>query len=69
MSIDSLHAGKCVCFCRLFFFFVLFFLFLKYFFFYFFRIPSDDPDQAQHSVGRDLGPDCLQMLSADDPSG
>ena len=34
-----------------------------------FRIQPDDPDQAQHSVGPDLGPDCLQMLSADDPSG
>ena len=25
-----------------------------------------DPDQAQLSVGPDLGPDCLQRLSADD---
>ena len=25
-----------------------------------------DPDQAQHFVGPDLGPNCLQWLSADD---
>ena len=25
-----------------------------------------DPDQAQHSVGPDLGPICLQILSAED---
>ena len=25
-----------------------------------------DPDQDQHSVGPDLGPNCLQWLSADD---
>ena len=25
-------------------------------------------DQARHSVGPDLGPNCLQMLSADDTS-
>ena len=25
-----------------------------------------DPDQDQHSVGPDLGPNCLQRLSADD---
>ena len=29
---------------------------------------SLDPDQAQHFVGPDLGPNCLQRLSADDPS-
>ena len=27
-----------------------------------------DPDQDRHSVGPDLGPNCLQMLSADDKS-
>ena len=27
---------------------------------------SLDPDQAGHSVGPDLGPDCLQKLSADE---
>ena len=27
---------------------------------------SFDPDQAIGSVGPDLGPNCLQMLSADD---
>ena len=29
---------------------------------------SLDPDQARHFVGPDLGPDCLQRLSADDKS-
>ena len=27
---------------------------------------SLDPDQARHFVGPDLGPSCLQRLSADD---
>ena len=27
---------------------------------------SLDPDQARHSVGPDLGPNCLQTLSAAD---
>ena len=27
---------------------------------------SLDPDQAQRNVGPDLGPNCLQRLSADD---
>ena len=27
-----------------------------------------DPDQARHFVGPDLGPDCLQRLSADNKS-
>ena len=27
-----------------------------------------NPDQDQHSVGSDLGPNCLQRLSADDKS-
>ena len=29
---------------------------------------SLDPDQARHIVGPDLGPDCLQRLSADGTS-
>ena len=29
---------------------------------------SLDPDQARHFVGPDLGPNCLQRLSADDNS-
>ena len=29
---------------------------------------SLDPDQARHFVGPDLGPNCLQRLSADDKS-
>ena len=31
-------------------------------------IHSLDPDQDQPSVGPDLGPNCLQRLSADDKS-
>ena len=27
-----------------------------------------DPDQDRHSVGPDLGPNCLQRLSVDDKS-
>ena len=27
-----------------------------------------DPDQDRHSVGPDLGPNCLQRISADDKS-
>ena len=27
---------------------------------------SLEPDQARHFVGPDMGPDCLQRLSADD---
>ena len=27
-----------------------------------------DPDQGRHSVGPDLGPNCLQRISADDKS-
>ena len=27
---------------------------------------SLDPDQDQHSVGPDLAPNCLQIISADD---
>ena len=41
---------------------------------FFKKIPSDtiresnrlDPDQAQHSVGPDLGPICLRRASEDD---
>ena len=29
---------------------------------------SLDPDQSRHFVGPDLGPNCLQRLSADDTS-
>ena len=29
---------------------------------------SLDPDQDRHIVGPDLGPNCLQKLSADDKS-
>ena len=31
-----------------------------------FRTNSLDPDRARHNVGPDLGPNCLQSLSADD---
>ena len=31
------------------------------------RVPNGlNPDQGRHYVGPDLGPNCLQMLSADD---
>ena len=31
------------------------------------RVPNNlDPDQDRHSVGPDLGPNCLQRLSTDD---
>ena len=30
---------------------------------------SFDPDQARHYVGPDLGPNCLQKLSADKLGG
>ena len=30
---------------------------------------SLDPDQDQHFVGPDCGPNCLQRLSADDRQG
>ena len=43
--------------------------FLKnYFMIYHFCVNSLDPDQDQHFVGPDLGPNCLQSLSADDTS-
>ena len=33
------------------------------------RVSSSlDPDQARHTVGPDLGPNCLPMLSADNTS-
>ena len=47
---------------------------VDFFFFFcinFFKKKSSDsldPDQARHVVGLDLGPDCLQRLSADDKS-
>ena len=52
----------------------MFFLLSAYFFkIIFFRNSirvsnSLDPDQTRHFVGPDLGPNCLQMLSADDTS-
>ena len=49
--------------------------FFKIFFFFFLKIflkckvsNSLDPDQALHFVGPNVGPDCLQWLSADDKS-
>ena len=39
------------------------------FFFNAIRVSNSlDPDQARHFVGSDLGPNCLQRLSADDKS-
>ena len=45
------------------------FFFFKFFFVNAIRVPmSLDSDQAQHFVGPDLVPNCLQRLSADDKS-
>ena len=42
-------------------------LFRKYYFGNTIKVSKSlDPDQAQHYVGPDLGPDCLQRLSAND---
>ena len=56
------------CFSRLLFFF---FFVLKFFFRNCIRLSNSlDPDQARRSVGPDLGPNCLQNLSAyDEPEG
>ena len=44
-------------------------LFLKLSFRNISRVPSSlEPDHARRSVGPDLGPNCLQRLSADDTS-
>ena len=53
--------------CRLLIFFKVNF-FEKFFREYQQDVNSLDPDQAQHFVGPDLGPNCLQRLSADDTS-
>ena len=42
-------------------------LFQKNYFRYTFRLSNgSDPDQHRQKVGPDLGPNCLQRLSADD---
>ena len=44
-------------------------VFLKNYFRNTIRVSNSlDPDQARHFVGPDLGPICLQRLSADDTS-
>ena len=62
--------GNSACFfviCVVFFF--LKFTFQKKSFRNIIRVSNSlDPDQAQHFVGPDLGPNCLQMISADDKS-
>ena len=40
--------------------------FIKFFHDHYQNVKQLDPDQVQHSVGPDLGPNCLQRLSADD---
>ena len=70
-SFISLHAGY---FCMLFFlllsgdFFFKINLFKKSFRNTIRESNSLDPDQARHFVRSDLGPNCLQRLSADDKS-
>ena len=55
-------------FCRLLIFSK--FHFFEKFFQVFIRVSNSvDPDQARQNVGPDLGPNCLQRLSADDNSG
>ena len=55
---------SCFCCCRLTFFKINFFK--KNFQEYYEKSNSFDPDQDRHNVGPDLGPNCLQRLSADD---
>ena len=60
--------GNFLCFCRLLIFFSKS-TFLKYSFRNTRRESNSlDPDQARQIVGPDLGPNSLQMLSADDTS-
>ena len=59
--IYSLHARLFyMCFCRLQIFFKII-VFKKFF-------QKLDPDVVRHFVGPDLGPNCLQRLSADNTS-
>ena len=66
---DSLHAGKyCMHFCAC-FFFLFKIVFQKKSFRNSIRLRvsnSLDQDQARHFVGPDLGPNCLQKLSAEE---
>ena len=58
---------SCICCCLLTFFFKS--NFFKNYFRNMIRVSSSlDPDQYRHSVGPDLGPNCLQRLLADDKS-
>ena len=66
---STLHAGNFACFFRLFCRLLKFFkmIFLKNSFRNTTRMSNSlDPDQARRFVGPDLGPNCLQRLSADD---
>ena len=65
-DINSMPPGKIfMLFCSLLFFFKI--NFSKNSFGNTIRVSNSlDPDQARHSVGPDLGPNCLQKLSADD---
>ena len=68
----SLHAGKLFMIFVVCCFFVCFFskiTFTKNSFTKTIKVSNRlDPDQDRHSVGPDLGPNCLQGLSADDTS-
>ena len=68
-SFNSLPPGKfCMLFCRLLIFFKS--TFLKNSFRNTIRVSNGlDPDQVRHFVGPNLGPNCLQQLSADGNSG
>ena len=69
ISTKSLLGNFFMLFGRLLIFFIKINLSKKNSFRHTFRVSNSlDPDLAQHFVGPDLGPNCLQRLSADDTS-
>ena len=62
---SSLHAGYFSCICRLLIFFHNI-TFSRIAFRNTIGMSKLEPDQANHFVGPDLGPNCLQRLSVDD---
>ena len=63
--------GNYTCFCcclQTFFFKIKINRFEKFFQEHYQSVKMLDPDQDQLNVGPDLGPNCLQRLSADDKS-
>ena len=64
-SLTHCILGNFACFFYLLMFFKFNF-FEKFFHEYHQSVKNLDPDQAQHFVGPDLGPKCLQKLPADD---